>query len=160
MIRITKIAAALFIGAIGLLFALANLFNLNAAYTVTSLVVSGAEQPAYQILGPVITAGWLTWIALFIIIAGELSVGILGFLGTFQMIRTRSAPAKDFDVAKASAVCGGALGMLIWYGLFIVIGEGYFQMWQTEVGLASVEGAFRYGTVSAVLAFYIGFSSD
>ena len=47
MIRITKIAAALFIGAIGLLFFLDNLFNLETAYSVVSFVVSGAEQPYY-----------------------------------------------------------------------------------------------------------------
>ena len=155
MIRITKIASAGFIGAIGLLFFLDNLFNLNSAYTVVSFVVSGAEQPYYKILGPTVSASWITWLALATIMAGELAVGLLGFWGTFLLIRERSGSADDFNAAKAKAIAAGALGMLVWYGFFVVIGEGYFHMWQTEVGLGSVEGAFRYGTVSAVLMLYI-----
>ncbi|MDZ7768085.1 MAG: DUF2165 family protein [Woeseiaceae bacterium] len=57
--------------------------------------------------------------------------------------------------SKDVAISAGVLGMLVWYGFFIVIGEGYFHMWQTEIGLGSVEGAFRYGSVCAVLMFYI-----
>ena len=60
MIRITKIAAALFIGAIGLLYFLGNLFNLESAYSFVSFVVSGAEEPYYKILGPTVSSTWLT----------------------------------------------------------------------------------------------------
>jgi len=74
MTRISKIAAAGFIGAMGLLFFLDNLFNLQSAYSVTSFVVSGAEQPYYKILGPTVSAGWLTWLSLFVIMAAELAV--------------------------------------------------------------------------------------
>ena len=155
MKRMTKIVAAGFIGAIGLLFFLDNLFNLNSAYSVVSFVVSGAEQPYYKILGPVVTSNWLTWLALFTIMLGELGVGVLGFLGAYRMIKTRSGPADDFNSSKSFAVYAGVLGMFVWYGFFVIIGEGYFHMWQTEIGLGSVEGAFRYGTVCAVLMIYI-----
>ena len=160
MIRITKIAAAGFIGTIGLLFFFDNLFNAETAYSVVSFVVSGAEQPYYKILGPTVSAGWLTWLALFTIMAGELAVGVLGFLGAFKMISARARPQEDFNTAKSYAIAAGALGMIIWYGFFVVIGEGYFHMWQTETGLGSVEGAFRYGTVCAVLMFYINAQND
>jgi len=160
MTRLTKIAAAVFIGAIGLLFFLDNLVNLGSAYTVTSFVVSGAEQPFYKILGPTVSASWLTWLSLFTIMAGELAVGVLGFLGAIQMIKARSGSADSFNAAKSYAISGGALGIIVWYGFFVVIGEGYFHMWQTETGLASIEGAFRYGTVCAVLMFYIGSKND
>jgi predicted small integral membrane protein len=160
MIRITKIAAALFIGAIGLLFFLDNLFNLETAYSVVSFVVSGAEQPYYKILGPTVSATWLTYLALFTIMAGELAVGAMGFLGAFRMIKERNGSAANFSAAKSTAIVAGVLGVLIWYGFFVVIGEGYFHMWQTETGLGSVEGAFRYGTVCAVLMFYIATQND
>ena len=155
MIRTTKIVAAGFIGAIGLLFFLDNLFNLDSAYSVVSFVVSGAEQPYYKILGPTVSASWLTWLALAIIMAGELAVGVIGFLGTFQLIKARSGTADEFNTEKSNAIAAGALGMLVWYGFFVVLGEGYFHMWQTEIGLGSVEGAFRYGTVCAVLMLYL-----
>ena len=160
MIRITKIAAAGFIGAIGLLFFLDNLFNLDAAYTGVSFVLSGAEQPYYKILGPTVAAGWLTWLALATIMAGEFGAGILGFWGAVKLAQNRSASTEDFNSAKTTAIAAGALGMLVWYGFFVVIGEGYFHMWQSQVGLASAEGAFRYGTVCAVLMFYLTIRDD
>ncbi|HMB58883.1 MAG TPA: DUF2165 family protein [Xanthomonadales bacterium] len=155
MLRLLKIVAALFIGLIGLLFGLDNLFNTGAAYAVVSLIVSGAEQPYYAIIGPTVNSGWLTWVALFTIVAGELTTGLLGFAGAFRMIRARSESADSFRNAKQLAILGGACGMLVWYGFFIVIGEAYFHMWQSETGLGSVEGALRYGTVCAVLMFFI-----
>lgn len=160
MIRKAKIAAAVSIGTIGLLFFLDNLFNLESAYSVTSFVVSGAEQPYYKILGPTVSANWLTWIALFTIMAAELTIGILGYLGAFRMIQQRSGTSDEFQNAKSNAVLAGVVGMLLWYGFFIVIGEAYFHMWQTETGLASVEGAFRYGSVCAVLMFFIASRND
>jgi len=160
MIRITKIAAALFIGAIGTLFFLDNLFNLESAYSAVAFVVSGTEQPYYKILGPTVSTTWLTYSALFTIMTGELAAGALGIFGAFRMIKERKGSAESFRAAKSSAIFAGVLGMLVWYGFFIVIGEGYFHMWQTEIGLGSVEGAFRYGTVCAVLMFYIATQND
>jgi predicted small integral membrane protein len=160
MIRITKIAAAFFIGAIGALFFLDNLFNLESAYSVVSFVVSGAEQPYYKILGPTVSSTWLTYLALFTIMAGELAVGVLGLLGAGRMFKERNGSSENFSAAKTTAISAGVLGMLVFYGFFIVIGEGYFHMWQTDTGLASVEGAFRYGTVCAVLMFYIATKND
>jgi predicted small integral membrane protein len=92
--------------------------------------------------------------------AGELAVGVLGFLGAGRMLKERKGSTENFDAAKSTAVSAGVLGMLVWYGFFVVIGEGYFHMWQTEIGSASVEGAFRYGTVCAVLMFYIAAKND
>lgn len=155
MIRIAKIIAAVFIGTIGLLVFLGNMVNLNSAYEFVSFVIAGVEQPYYKIIGPTVTAVWLTWIALFVIMAMELAVGILGFSGAIRMIKQRGGTSDEFNNSKAHAVLAGILGMLLWYGFFIVIGEGYFQMWQTELGLGAVAGAFRYGSVCAVLMFFI-----
>ena len=155
MVRITKIVAAGFIGAIGLLFFLNNLFNLETAYSVVAFVISGTEQPYYKIMGPVVTSDWLTWLALFMIMAGELAVGFFGFLGAFRMIQQRSASADAFQSSKYYAIFAGTVGMLVWYGFFVILGEAYFNMWQTETGMGSVEGAFRYGSICAVLMFYI-----
>ena len=160
MIRITKIAAAIFIGTIGLLVFLANLVNLESAYGFVSTVIAGVEQPYYKIIGPTVTAVWLTWVALFVIMGGELAIGILGFSGAVRMLQQRNGTPADFSKSKAHAVLAGILGMLLWYGFFIVIGEGYFQMWQTEIGVGSVAGAFRYGSVCAVLMFFIASRDD
>ncbi len=158
--RLTKIIAADLVGLIGLLFFLNNLFNLDTAYAVVSYVIAGTDQPYYKIIGPVISAGWLTWLALFTIMAGELAVGVLGFMGALKMFKNISAPAADFQTAKSKAIVGAFIGIVVWYGFFVIIGESYFNMWQTETGLGSVAGAFRYGTISAVLMFYIGLPDE
>jgi predicted small integral membrane protein len=160
MIRNTKILAALMIGAIGLLFFLDNLFNLQTAHSVVALIVSGQEQPWYKLWGPAITQPWLTWAALATIMGMELAVGILGLIGAAQLIANRSGSNEAFHHAKRFAVLAGVLGMTLWYGFFVIIGESYFNMWQTETGLGSVAGAFRYGTICAVLLFYIRSGDD
>ncbi len=160
MLRISKIIAALFIGLIGFLFFFNNLFNSEAAYSVVSYIVSGSDQPNYKIFGPVSQSTSLNYLALIIIMAIEFAIGLLGFFGAYSMIKERKNSAKEFTVAKRFAINGGLLGMFFWYGFFVIIGESYFQMWQTVIGLGSVEGAFRYGTICAVFAFFISLNND
>jgi predicted small integral membrane protein len=158
--RHLQITAALLIGLLGLLFFLGNVFNLSAAVATVGTVVSGAEQPYYQILGPALEPVWLHALALGCIALGELAVGALGLTGAVTMLRARGRPAPDFQRSKSTALAAGATGMLVWLGLFIVVGEGYFHMWQSEVGTGSAEGAFRYAGTCALLAALIAYPSD
>lgn len=160
MLRHFKIVAAIFVGLLGTLVFLGNLLNLEAAHSAVSFVVAAEEQPVYRVIGPVAEAAWLGWLGLAVIMGCELAVGILGLTGAMRMVRALGAGAEDFRSAASLAILAGLVGMLLWYGVFIVLGEGYFHMWQHEVGLGSVEGAFRYGTVSAVLAAFIASRDD
>ena len=159
MIRNLKIAASALIGLMGLLFFVGNGFNASAAFGGVSYVISGAEQPYYKIFGPTFSDPWAAWAGLAVIMAGELAVGVLGACGAWRMLRQRSARAEVFREARTMAIAAGAMGMLVWYGAFIVLGEGYFYMW-TEASLRSVEGAFRYGSVCAALMFFIASGDD
>jgi predicted small integral membrane protein len=158
--RYLKIIAALFIGLVGLLAFLNNLFNLSSAHGFVGAVISAPEQPYYKLIGPAVSSAWLTWVALWAIMAAELAAGVLGLAGAVRMFGRRAASPVEFQEAKTLAIAGGAIGMLVWYGFFIVIGEMYFNMWQTEIGLGSVGGAFRYGTVCAVLMFFIALREE
>jgi predicted small integral membrane protein len=158
--RSMKIVAAGFIGLIGLLAFLNNLANLGTAHAVVSAVVIAPEQPYYKIMGPTVGSAWLAWVALFTIMAGELAAGVVGFFGAFRLLKSRAEDPAGFQKAKRCAIVAGAIGMFVWYGFFIVIGEMYFNMWQTEIGLGSVEGAFRYGSVCAALTFFIALRDD
>jgi predicted small integral membrane protein len=153
--RNLKIIAALFIGLIGVLAFLNNLLNIISAQSFVAAVISAPEQPYYKVIGPTFAAGWQGWLGLIVIMAGELTAGVLGIIGAAKLFASRSSGSTEFQNAKTLAILGGAVGMLVWYGFFIVLGEMYFNMWQTEIGLGSVNGAFRYGTVCAVLMFFI-----
>lgn len=160
MLQILKIAAAVVIGLIGMLAFLNNLFNITSAQTFVAAVISGPEQPYYKIIGPTFGSAWLGWVGLAVIMAGELAAGVLGFVGAVRMLAARNGDGAQFQRAKASAVAGGIVGALVWYGLFVTIGEMYFNMWQTEIGLGSVGGAFRYGTVCFAMAVLIALRED
>ncbi len=158
--RTLKVVAALFIGLIGSLAFLNNLLNISSAQSFVSAVISAPEQPYYKVIGPTFSSAWQGWLGLLVIMAGELAAGILGFIGAFQMMKNKAADSTGFQNAKSLAISGGVLGVFIWYGFFIVAGEMYFNMWQTEIGLGSVNGAFRYGTVCAILMFFIAMRDD
>lgn len=158
--RFLKIAAAVFIGLMGLLAFLNNLFNITSAQGFVSAVISAPDQPYYKLIGPAFGAAWQGWLGLAVIMAGELAAGILGLMGALNMLKARAADPAVFQQAKSLAIAGGIVGALVWYGFFIVIGEAYFNMWQTEIGLGSVGGAFRYGTVCAVLMFVVAMRDD
>ena len=46
---------------------------------------------------------------------------------------------------------GAGAGVLLWFGLFSALGGAYFQMWQTQLGNAALEGAFWYSAQLALL---------
>ena len=160
MTRLTMCIAALVVGLIGLLAFLDNANNLQSGFAAVQYMVSEAEQPVYKNFGPTIDAPLLIWTIFLSIMAVELAVGVLGFWGLTQMIRNRTGNSDEFHGAKAKAVLGASLGMLLWYGAFVVVGELYFNFWQTAPGLGSAEGAFRYGTVCAVLCFFLSARHD
>lgn len=153
--RHLQIAAALLIGLLGLLFFFGNLFNLPAAIAAVGMIVSGQDQPFYSVLGPTPDAAWIHAVALACIMGGELAVGLLGLFGAWSMLRARHLDEQTFHQSKTAAVAAGATGMLVWFGLFIVIGEGYFHMWQSEAGTGSANGAFRYGGICGLLMLFI-----
>lgn len=160
MLRVLKIGAALVIGLIGVMAFLNNLFNVSNAQSFVSAVISAPDQPYYKVIGPTFSSSWHGWLGLTVIMIGELAAGLLGLLGALRMTASRKEDAPTFQAAKTFAIAGGMIGALVWYGLFVAVGEMYFNMWQTEIGLGSVNGAFRYGTVCAVLAILIALREE
>lgn len=153
--RIFKLLLAVVVGLQALLYALQNVVNLEQAHSFVATVLAMRDHGAYpHHFGPAIESSALAWCALWIIIAGELLAGLLCFKGAFDMARSLRAPGAEFQHAKRHALVGCGVAVLVWFGLFMAIGGAYFQMWQTEMGIASLEGAFMY-TVSSGLALVI-----
>ena len=48
------------------------------------------------------------------------------------MMRRLHAPALEFNKAKQTAALGLALGVLLWFAVFISIGGEWFLMWQSK----------------------------
>ena len=160
MLRSLKIATAFFVALLGLLHVVGNLANLQAAIGFVGAVTAGSEQPSYTLYGPPAMSRILHGFALALILLGELAVAGLAFTAVFMMLRNRSADAQLFAAATRPAVAACAVGMLVWFGIFIVIGEGYFMIWQTAAGAGPIAGAMRYGTVCGLFMVFLLLAPD
>lgn len=154
-IRYVKILLVVFVGLMALLYGVQNLVNLKAAHQVVAAVLAMADHEYYaSSLGPAITSPFVSGLALATIIAGELAAGVVALKGARDLWANRNAPAAAFNGAKTWALLGCGIGMIVWFGFFLSIGGAYFQMWQTQLGAMSLEGALQY-FVSCALIFII-----
>ena len=155
-IRILKIVLVVCVGLQALIYAIQNMVNLDAAFGAVAYVFSMADHVAYpDHLGPPVTWAPLVWLALCTIIVAETLVGVLCFKGAFDMWRARRDALTEFVRAKTSAILGCGLAMVVWIGLFMALGGAWFQMWQTEIGGGSLEGAFMYAMSSAAVLIFV-----
>ena len=154
-VRYLKIVLVAFVSLLCLLYAAQNVVNLDAAYGFVYAVFSMADHAAYPAsLGPAITSPALVWPALLFIITLEFLAGLLAAKGAWDLWAARRAPAEAFNAAKTWALLGCGLGVVVWFGLFATLGGAWFQMWQTQLGSGSLQGAFQFAMqIGLVLLF-------
>lgn len=159
--RYVKVVLVLIAAFLALFYAFQNIVNLEQAYGAVAYVASNAEHEAYPAsFGPSITAPALIWLALGTIILFELTAGTLCARGAWDLWRNRQAPAAQFNAAKTFAILGCGMGLVVWAGLFSVIGGAYFQMWQTQVGQSSLEGAFQLVGINAFTLLFVNMPDE
>lgn len=161
MIRVIKIILAVFASAFCLMYALQNLFNLEAAYGFVAMMATMEGHAAYpNHFGPAITSPLLIWSMLWIIISLELLAGLLSAKGAFDMWRARGAEAGQFNAAKKYVLAGTGVGMIVWFGIFSAVGGAYFQMWQTEMGNSVLRDAFGFAVMQGLIFLIIQSGND
>jgi predicted small integral membrane protein len=161
MVRYLKIGLVLFVAAYCLMYAAQNLVNLGAAFNFVADTVAMANHVVYpQSFGPSIQNPTLVWILLFVIIAMEISAGLLAARGALDLWQARHADADDFNGAKTFAILGCGMAVVIWFGLFSVIGGAYFQMWQTELGAGALQGSFQYAVLNGIVLIFVNMADD
>lgn len=154
--RYLKTAATATVAAMALIYALQNLANLDAVYRFVGSVLAMEGHEAYpNSIGPAVTLPALVWFAVAAIIAAELAAGLLAGKGAWDLWRARRGTEADFRAAKRYALLGCGTAFLLWFGLFIVLGGGVFQMWQTEIGRASLEGAFQFAGCAGIALLFV-----
>jgi len=155
-IRLLKIVLVVCVGAQALFYAIQNVANLDAAYGAVAYVLSMGDHAVYpRHFAPAVTWSPLVWAALGVVIAGETLAGALCGYGAMSMWRARRATVESFRTASEPAILGCGVGVVVWLGLFMAIGGAWFQMWQTDGGRHSLEGAFMYAVSSAVVMLFV-----
>lgn len=159
-LRIIKILLSLMLSLLALFYATQNVANLEQAYGAVAYVIGNVDHAVYpETFGPTITSEPLVWVALFTIIGMEYLTGLVLLKGTLDLWRAKGE-SLSFHAAKRWTLVGAGLGMLVWFGLFHVLGGALFQQWQTQAGDGSLRGAFWYGAMMALVALYIAQTPD
>lgn len=155
-IRILKIVLVLFVGLLALFFAAANIANWASGLETVGYVLGmgGHDYYSNPIFLP-ITNAFLIAAAFLIIIAGESVVGALSLKGAWDLWRKRKVGADEFDSAKTFAILGCGMAMVVWFGGFMVLGGGLFQMWQSEIGAGSFRDAFTVAVTSGIIMLFL-----
>ncbi len=161
MLRYFKIILVVFVGLQGLLYFAANLANWDAAVGAVSAVISMTDRPWYpNALVPAMEGTAAATIGAVIIVAGELLVGVLSLYGAFTMFGAVKKSPAEFHAAKTFALAGCAMGLVVWFGGFTVIGGGIFQMWQTELGQSSLGDAHKYYVTSGLVLLWLSMKEE
>ncbi len=84
------------------------------------------------------------------IIAWEALSMLLLWGGTIQLLRALGMPRAAFQRAKTLAVSGLTVGMLMFFGAFLIIGGEWFLMWQSNTWNGQ-DAAFRMFLVEGVV---------
>ena len=159
--RLLKSVLVTLIGLHALFYALQNIANLAAAQGALAYVMSGTDQtvyPATLFFKSDLSA--LHWAALIAVLAGEFAVASLGLKGGWDLFQARNADSTTFHAAKRYGVLAAGMALITWFGLFMTFGAAFFQMWQTEIGGGSMEGAFMYASISVLTILYVCLTPD
>jgi predicted small integral membrane protein len=154
IVRLAKLAMAAALAAFALVVALDNLLDYGANFAFVQHVLSmDTTFPGNALMGRAITAPWAWHAGYLLIIAGEAATAVLLLLGVAALWRARGQSGVLFQAAKRFTVAGCAVGFLVWFFGFMVIGGEWFAMWQSKTWNGQ-EGAFRfYMALLGVLIF-------
>ena len=154
---ITRISKTILVAAIALyasLVALGNITDYGSNFAFVQHVL------AMDTVFPDATPTWRALAdpvahhtAYVLIIAAEVATALACWIGAWQMLARRDAPARDFNRAKGWAIAGLTFGFLVWQVGFMSIGGEWFGMWMSQTW-NGLESAFRvFITIVGVLIY-------
>ena len=146
-IRAAKAATVAAIALFDSLVAFGNLtdYNTNLAF-VEHIMSMDSIFPHSAIKYRAITSPMLQHAAYAAIIATEVAMAVLCWIGAAMLARRLRADAVAFNRANTFAVMGLTLGFLLWHVGFMSIGGEWFGMWQSK-DWNGVPSAFRFAII-------------
>ena len=161
MLRILQIFLVLSVGMWGLVGAFGNISHwsgtIDAVTSATSMsTIEGGPDSWKATSNPAVT---LTG-ALFIVFSKIIS-GALCLVGASRMWSARADDAGVFAKSKTIALAGCAVAIFMLFTGFIVIAEGWFELWRSAALRGPVlDSAFRYAAMISLIALFVGSCDD
>ncbi|WP_219266490.1 DUF2165 family protein [Pseudomonas sp. Xaverov 259] len=152
--RYAKIILTLALAAFATLVAFNNITDYGSNFAFVQHVLSmDTTFPNNAAMYRAITTPWMWHAAYALIILGEALTAMLLARGALSLWRARHAGGAEFNRAKAGATAGLALGFVVWFFGFMVVGGEWFLMWQSHQWNGQ-EAAFKfYMAILGVLIF-------
>ena len=156
MLRTTKIALVLSVALWALLGLRGNIADWKGTTGAVAAVTSMATFPGgaarwEATTNPAVIIAGAAYIVLF-----KTITAVLCLAGSWRMWTQRRADAEAFGAAKTMAVTGCAVAVLGLFAGWIVIGEGWYELWRSTAMLEAAKGALRYGAFIALIALIVG----
>ncbi len=152
--RIAKIMMVGSLAVFALLVAFDNLTDYGTNFEFVRHVLSmDTFHPGNALLYRRVTSPALWNAAYALIILGEGLTGLSLAVGALALLYRLRSSAAHFNRSKRFVLVGAAIGFLVWFFGFMVVGGEWFQMWQSPAWNGQ-QPAFRfYLTILAVLIF-------
>lgn len=153
--RLAKSAMVASLGAFGLLVAFNNLTDYGSNFAfVHHVLAMDTTFAGNHLLWRAIARPWVWHLAYVTIILGEALTGVLFVAAAVAMARALRADAAGFARARAWVPAATALGFLVWFLGFSVVGGEWFAMWQSPVWNGQ-QPAFRFYISMLVVCLYV-----
>jgi predicted small integral membrane protein len=152
--RLVKIAFVAAIAFFATLVSFGNITDYGTNYEFVQHVLSmDTIFPNSTIRYRAITSPGLHTAAYWLVIATEILVALLCWIGAYAMLSHMRASAAAFNGSKGWAIAGLALGFLLWQVGFMTIGGEWFGMWMSHEW-NGIDDAFHFVMIIiAVLIF-------
>lgn len=149
--KILLILSVVFFGLLGIF----NFVNWDGGLRIVEGVTSMSGVPGGESDPRATDNRFVVVLGLLFIALSKLVGGGFCAIGAFRMWQQRHAPAEDFNQAKAFAMVGGSILLLMLFGGFLFVVGNYFRAWQSEIGPMVMAMAFQFGGAISLIMIYV-----
>src|ERR1700722_11761049 len=151
ILRLTKTVLVFSIALYTTLIALDNLTDSDSNYQfVRHVLMMDSTYPSNHAMWRAIDSPVIHSLFYWMIIVWELLSSAVCCCGAVRLARSLAKPAGEFHRAKGLAVAGLTVSLLLWLGAFLIVGEGWFLMWQSKTANGQ-EAAFRMFAIVGIV---------
>jgi predicted small integral membrane protein len=153
-LRLAKILLPLMLAAFAFIVTLDNIVDYGSNFLFVQHVLSmDTTFPGNALMSRAITSHLMWHVSYWLIFAAEGTTCALLLSGTVALWRARRQDGARFNAAKSLIVAGCAMGFLVWFFGFMVVGGEWFAMWQSKTWNGQ-DAAFKfYMAILGVLIF-------